>query len=130
MSNPKRDMVTSGYVTYWVLLYFFTQSCIYRALLGLAFAFCILHSAFVFAAPVVPYSVSPHPYSVLCTVGTGSVFFIRIRIPYLQLWGQLRIPYPYPYSALAGFGASGPTTLGPDPYSVSVSVFRIYGFGT
>ena len=70
-------------------------------------AFCIPYPYSVFRIRI--------PYSVLA--GFGPSFVFRIRIPHLRLWGQLRIPYPYPYSAF--------TALGPAPYSVSVSVFRI-----
>ena len=63
----------------------------------------------------------PHPYSELYRrgggSGPGSVFRIRIRIPYLRLGPSsvFRIRIRISYSR----------ELGPDPYSVSVSVFRI-----
>ena len=65
-------------------------------------AFRIRHGTHILG--VVPYSVFririPHGG----IVGPGSVFRIRIRIPYSQLWDGLRVPY-------------------------SVSIFRIYDFG-
>jgi hypothetical protein len=49
-----------------------------------------------------PYSVFriPYPYSVFAALAPTPYSVFRIRIPYLRLWPQLRITYPYPYSAL------------------------------